>query len=216
MALASKKTWINMLHTRLDTVIFDLGGVLVDWSPYHLYRKLLPDDESIERFLDETNFYYFLKGIDSNKTFKSSIRTLAHRYPDSAKLIEAYWLRWPETIKGPIDETVKIVRELDLAGIPLYVISNWSSETWHHGQEFDFLKLFKGIVISGLEGIAKPDIGIFNIALNRYHLKSNHCLFVDDRGENVIAAKQLGMQGHRFTNAQSLRAVLLKNRLLSE
>jgi 2-haloacid dehalogenase len=203
------------LDSAIDTVVFDLGGVLIDWNPYHLYRELLPDDRAIGDFIEEIDLYGFLHGVDADKPFEASVRELAGRHPHHADLIHAYWDRWPETLNGALDDTVTLVRELKARAVPLYVVSNWSGETWHHGAGFPFLDHFDGLVISGLEGIAKPDARIYRILLDRHGLAAGTCLFVDDRRENVEAAERLGFHGHLFDGAAALRQRLQDTGLLS-
>jgi 2-haloacid dehalogenase len=193
----------------VDTVVFDLGGVLIDWSPYHLYRKLFDSDEEIARFLEEIDLYTWLHGIDADKPFQRGVEELSARLPQHSELIEAYWHRWAETINGTLDDSLAVLEELKAQGVPLYVISNWSSETWHHATDrFDFLDWFDGLVISGLEGVAKPDPGIFQIACARHDITPETAVFIDDRAENVDSARNLGFHGIHFTDAGALREEL--------
>ncbi|MBC8241958.1 MAG: HAD family phosphatase, partial [Alphaproteobacteria bacterium] len=170
----------------IDAVVFDLGGVLIDWSPYHLYRKLFETDEEIARFLDEIDLYNWLRGVDADKPFQRGVAELSARLPQHAALIEAYWHRWAETLNGVLVDSLAVLTELQAQAIPLYVISNWSSETWHHATEqFAFLDWFDGLVISGLEGVAKPDPEIFHLACERYKLTPERAVFIDDMAANV-------------------------------
>ncbi|HZD26828.1 MAG TPA: HAD family phosphatase [Alphaproteobacteria bacterium] len=199
----------------VDAVVFDLGGVLIDWSPYHLYRKLLPDDEAIAGFLAEIDLYGFLLGVDADKPFEASVRALARRHPERADLVNAFWDRWPETLRGEIAGSVALVEALKAAGHPLYVISNWSAETWHHGRRFNFLEHFDGLVISGQEGIIKPDPRIFEIACTRFALTPGRSLFIDDNAANVQAAASLGFHTHHFRDPATLREALVDLGLLA-
>ncbi len=200
----------------VDTVVFDLGGVLIDWSPYHLYRKLFDSDEEIARFLDEIDLYTWLHGIDADKPFQQGVRDLAARVPHHGDKIEAYWHRWSETINGTLDDSLAVLAELKAGQVPLFVISNWSSETWHHATDrFDFLDWFDGLVISGLEGVAKPDAGIFHIACERHDITPERAVFIDDRAENVDSARDLGFHGIHFTDAAALRREFVTLGLLS-
>ncbi|MDA1097373.1 MAG: HAD family phosphatase [Proteobacteria bacterium] len=193
----------------IDTVVFDLGGVLIDWSPYHLYRKLFDSDDAIARFLDEIDLYNWLRGVDADKSFQRGVAELSARLPQHADLIAAYWHRWDETLNGSLEDSLAVVSELKAAGMSLYVISNWSSETWHHATErFAFLDWFDGLVISGLEGVAKPDPKIFHVACDRYKLAPERAVFVDDLAANVESASALGFHGIQFTDAAALRRQL--------
>lgn len=199
----------------VDTVVFDLGGVLIDWSPYHLYRKLLDSDEEIARFLDEIDLFNWLQGVDADKPFQRGVAELSARLPQHAELIEAYWHRWEETLNGSLDDSLAVAAELKAEGVPLYVISNWSSETWHHAtRRFAFLDWFEGLVISGLEGVAKPDPKIFHLACKRYKLRPERAVFIDDRADNVESARTLGFHGIHFTDATALRRQLTALELL--
>ncbi len=198
-----------------DAVVFDLGGVLIDWSPYHLYRKLFDSDDEIARFLDEIDIYNWLRGVDADQPFQQGVAELSARLPQYAELIEAYWHRWAETLNGAFDDSLAVVSELKARGTPLYVISNWSSETWHHATErFAFLDWFDGLVISGLEGVAKPDPEIFRLACDRYKLTPEHTVFVDDLAANVASARGLGFHTIHFTDAAALRRQLAALELL--
>jgi 2-haloacid dehalogenase len=198
-----------------DAVVFDLGGVLIDWSPYHLYRKLFDSDDEIARFLDEIDIYNWLLGVDADQPFQQGVAELSARLPQYAELIEAYWHRWAETLNGVFDDSLAVVSELKAREMPLYVISNWSSETWHHATErFAFLDCFDGLVISGLEGVAKPDPEIFRRACDRYKLTPEHTVFIDDLAANVESARALGFHGLHFTGAAALRRQLAALELL--
>ncbi|MFP6746087.1 MAG: HAD family phosphatase [Alphaproteobacteria bacterium] len=193
----------------IDTVIFDLGGVLIDWSPYHLYRKLFDNDEEIAQFLAEIDLFNWLRGVDADQGFQRGVEELSARLPRHAALIEAYWHRWEETLNGSLDDSLAIVSELKAQGTPLYVISNWAAETWHHATaRFEFLDWFDGVVVSGLEGVAKPDPKIFELACERHALAPEQCVFIDDIANNVDSARNLGFHGIQFTDAPALRKQL--------
>ncbi len=199
----------------IDTVIFDLGGVLIDWSPYHLYRNFFDTDEEIAAFLQEIDLFNWLRGVDADKGFRQGVEELSARMPHHSPLIEAYWHRWSETINGPMDDSLEIVQELKAKKTPLYVISNWAAETWHHATDrFDFLDWFDGVIVSGLEGVAKPDPGIFEIACERHGLSPERCLFIDDMANNVESAQAQGFQAVQFQSAPALRAHMTERGLL--
>lgn len=199
----------------IDTVVFDLGGVLIDWSPYHLYRKLFDSDAEIARFLEEIDLFNWLRGVDADIGFQRGVAELSARLPHHAGLIQAYWDRWPETLNGTMDDSLALVDELRAKGTPLYVISNWSSETWHHAEGFPFLKWFDGVVVSGLEGVAKPDARIFTLTCERYGLVPERCVFIDDMANNVESARNLGFHAIQFQTASSLRRDFVTLGLLS-
>jgi 2-haloacid dehalogenase len=197
------------------TVIFDLGGVLIDWDPRHLYRKMFDDDVAMERFLGEICNIEWIHQLDAGLPFDKGVAMLSNRYPHMSTYIEAYWKRWPEMIPGAIDGSVDILRALESRGVPLYALSNWSVETWPHARDrFDFLDLFDGMVISGFEGTKKPDSAIFEILTQRHAIAPADAIFVDDRPENVAAAMRLGFRGVRFTAPDKLSAALSDHGLL--
>ena len=196
-------------------VVFDLGGVLVDWDPRHLYRKLIANEAEMERFLAEVcNDEWNIKH-DAGRSFADGVAELVGRHPEASALIEAYWERWPEMLGGAIDDTVRLVEALKARRVPLYALSNWSAETWPHALEsFAFLAHFDGMVISGFEGVAKPEPAIYRLLLDRYGLEAGATLYFDDVPANVEAASQLGLRAHRFIDAAAARRVLEHENLL--
>lgn len=198
----------------VDAVIFDLGGVLFDWSPYHLYRKLLPTDAEIEAFLNEVRLYEALLDLDLGMPFPEWTDRLAKRHPERTEHIEAYRHRWQETVAGVFDETIEVIDAIHAAGIPLYVISNWAADLWQatrESMELPFLESFTGIVISGEVGLVKPHADIFNLTCQRYGLTPKRSAFIDDNATNVAAASGLGFQAIQFHGSEGADA--LKSRL---
>lgn len=188
-------------------VVFDLGGVLIDWDPRYLYRQLLATDDEIADFLTEVGFDAWNHRLDAGEaTWSDAVAALSGAYPHRQSLIEAYPARFAETMRGPIEETVEVLHEMDRAGVPLYALTNWSAETFDHAlARFDFLGMFDGIVVSGQERVAKPDPAIFRVLLERYRLHPSGTTFVDDKAANVAAAELTGMVGLLFTGPTVLR-----------
>lgn len=198
-----------------SAVVFDLGGVLIDWDPRHLYRKLIDDEAEMERFLAEVCSSDWNVQQDAGRSFEAGVRELVACHPGADALIEAYWQRWPEMLGGAIEETVEILAELKARAVPLYALSNWSAETWPHALErFEFLGWFDGLVISGFEGVAKPDPAIYRLLIERHRLTPGSTLYVDDVAANVRAGCAAGLRAHRFTDAPALRRVLRRDGLL--
>ena len=194
--------------TAPSTVVFDLGGVLIDWDPRHLYRRLLPDDE-IDDFLDEIGFAEWNHAQDAGGSWDEAVESLAARHPHRRELIAAYPRRYPETMAGPIDGTVRLLSQLRAAGTRLLALTNWSAETFHHAlSTFDFLDMFEDIVVSGVEGVAKPDPRLFTILIERFALVPAETVFIDDSAANVAAAAELGLTALRFRDPDVLRADL--------
>ena len=191
----------------VTTVVFDLGGVLIDWDPRYLYRQLLATDEAIEAFLDEVGFPGWNHAVDAGTTtWTDAVAALAAAHPHHRELIEAYPLRFAETLAGPIEDSVEVLRELHELGLRLLALTNWSAETFPVALErFDFLALFDDIVVSGAERVAKPDPEIFALLVRRHGLDPSRTLFVDDKQANVDAAGRAGLVGVLFTDAVTLR-----------
>ena len=208
-----------MADRAVDTVIFDLGGVLIDWDPRHLYRKLFVADEpGMERFLAEVTTAAWNLQLDAGKPFAEGVAELIAQHPHERERIEAYHARWLEMIGGPIHGTVAILEELAAHGVPLYAITNWSAETFalvRREPAYAFLDLFREIFVSGELRMVKPAPEIFRHALARIGREAPRCLFVDDVEKNVVAAAALGFAVHRFTTPENLAADLRARGLLA-
>ena len=197
-------------------VVFDLGGVLLEWDPRHLYRKLFPGDEAaMEAFLGEVCTVEWNERQDAGRTFAEAVAELMPKHEDKRHLIEAFGRRFDEMIPGALDGTVEIARELKGRGVPLYALTNWSSETFPSQRvRFPFLDWFDGIVVSGDEGVIKPDLRIFRILLDRYGVAADESVFIDDNPKNAQAASALGIHGIHFQSPAQLRGELAALRLL--
>jgi 2-haloacid dehalogenase len=194
-----------------STVVFDLGGVLIDWDPRHLYRKMFPGDEAaMERFLAEVCSPAWNIAQDAGRSWAEGIALLTARHPRHAGNIAAFRGRWTEMLGGPIAGSVAILGELRAAGTPLYALTNWSQETFPIAVElYDFLGWFDGIVVSGREGVVKPDPRLYGVLLDRYGLDPDDVVYIDDNAANATAATRLGMYGLHFTDPASLRTDLV-------
>ena len=196
-------------------VVFDLGGVLIDWDPRHLYRKLFDQDTAMERFLDEVCHGAWNLEQDRGRSFAEAIREATLRHPDQRAMIEAYHLRWEEMLAGAIEDTVTILEELRDAGCELHALTNWSAETFPHARaRFAFLEHFETILVSGEERLIKPDPDIFALLLERIGHPAQACIFIDDSTRNVAGAAALGFDAIRFENPRQLRAELVRRGLL--
>jgi len=200
-----------VVTTKLKGVVFDVGAVLIDWDPRNLYRKMLPDDAAIDKFLTDICPYDWNLVMDKSTdvTWDQYVTMHAARHPDHADLIRAYHERWPEMVTGPIQGSVDIKAQLRAAGIPIYAITNYSREKWALSQTlWPFLADFDGIICSGIEGVMKPDPAIYRLLYDRYNLNPADYIFIDDRQENINAAIQTGMHGYVFKNPDDLRIAL--------
>jgi 2-haloacid dehalogenase len=190
----------------IEAVIFDIGGVLLDWNPRYLYRKLFDDEQTMEWFLNEVCTMDWHEANDRGVPFAVTCRDLAERHPEYAEQIWAWGRRSEEMIAGPIHGTVEVLRELRERGIRCYALTNMEAETYPQRRErYEFLRWFDGTVVSSAEGIIKPDPEIFRRLLERYGLTAETTLFVDDSARNTTAAAALGMQTEQFHSPQQLR-----------
>ena len=196
--------------TRRWTVIFDLGGVLIDWDPRHLYRKLFDGDEvAMEEFLGTVCTPDWNERQDAGRSFADAEAELIAAYPGKAALIRAWNARFDEMIPGAIDGAVAVMQELKARGTPLYALSNWSAETFAgQPRRFPFLAHFDGIVVSGNEGVIKPDPRIFRLLMDRYKVPAEAAVFIDDNPRNAEAASALGIHGIHFRSHAALRREL--------
>lgn len=193
----------------MKTIVFDVGGVLIDWDPAYLYRTLIPDADARAAFLRDVCPREWNARCDAGLSWPDAVAERIALYPDRADLIRAYDERWPEMVSGTLDEVVQIKDELRAAAVPLYAITNFSSDKWRLSQTlWPTLADFDGIVVSGDEKIMKPDARIYRTLLDRYNLVAGECLFIDDVPANVEGAVAVGMHGHVFTNVPSLRQAL--------
>lgn len=195
---------------RRRVVVFDLGGVLLDWNPRHLYRKLFAgDDAAMEAFLAEVCTVEWNERQDAGRTFAAAEAALLPRHADQRTLIEAWRRRFDEMIPGAIEGSVAILAELARAGVPRYALTNFSAETFPSQRErFAFISWFDGIVVSGEEGVIKPDPRIYRILLDRYRIAAGETVFVDDNPANAAAATALGIHGIHFRSPELLRREL--------
>jgi 2-haloacid dehalogenase len=197
-------------------VVFDLGGVLIDWDPRHLYRKLLADEAAVEEFLATVCTPEWNAELDRGRPFAEGVAELVERHPEHAANIAAYHERWSEMVVGDIPGTVEVLAELRTAGVPLYALTNWSAETFAITRgRFEFLEWFDGLLVSGQERVTKPDPAIFRLLVDRFGLDPAATVFVDDAEANVAAARRLGIDAIRFTGPEDLRRELVARRLLA-
>jgi 2-haloacid dehalogenase len=202
--------------TAIKTVVFDLGGVLIDWDPRYLYRTMFDgDDAAMERFLSEICSPEWNSTLDAGRPWVEAIEELTREHPDFRDEIAAFRLRWPEMLGGAIDGTVALLAELRAKGVPLYALSNWSAETFPVALvRYDFLNWFEEVVISGELGITKPDPRIFEHLLGLHGLTAATTLFIDDAPANVTGAEAVGMRCLLFTDPVGLRTELVRLHLL--
>lgn len=188
-------------------VIFDIGQVLIEWDPRHLYRDLFDGYEDLmEDFLDNVCSPAWNLEQDRGRPWADAVAQLTAEHPDCAELIRSYDELWEQMVPGPIPGTPEILAELKAREVPVYAITNFSADKFALSQKrFDFLNGFDGIVVSGIERVVKPDPKIYRILLDRYGLDAADCLFIDDNPDNVESARAVGMTAHHFAGAEALR-----------
>ncbi|NNE72799.1 MAG: HAD family phosphatase [Acidimicrobiales bacterium] len=196
-------------------VVFDLGNVLIPWDRRFLYEKLIPDPTELDHFLDHVLTLDVNARLDRGTTLPALVAPLIDQHPQHQSLLEAFRDRWVETVKEPYPETVALLRELVDAGRTCYALSNWGADTFAMVQhQYRFLDWFDGLVISGREGVVKPEPEIFHRMCARYDFRPADALFIDDSAANIAAADRLGFATHLFTEPALLRADLTARGLL--
>jgi 2-haloacid dehalogenase len=200
----------------VKAIVFDFGGVLMDWDPRYLYSRIFDGNEAaMERFLAEVGFFDWNARQDAGRSFSAAVEELSARYPHYAGLIQAYDARWEESLGGPIWGTVAILKALHRAGFPLYALSNWSAEKFPLvRRKFDFFDWFEDIVLSGEMRLIKPDPRIFTAFLERIKLTAPECLLIDDSQANLEAAREMGFHTLHFQSPQQLGGELVRLQLL--
>jgi 2-haloacid dehalogenase len=194
----------------VSAVVFDIGGVLLDWDPRHFYRKLFGGDETaMEQFLTRVCSPQWHAAQDLGYGIAQACGELAARHRDQAELILAWAGHTEDMVAGSIAGSVAVFADLKRRGVSCYALSNMEAETFPlRLRKFSFLRWFDGYVISGLEGMAKPDPRIYRLLLQRYELLAAQTLFIDDKADNVAAARGVGMEAIRFESPPLLRAQL--------
>lgn len=195
----------------IRNIVFDLGGVLVRWDPRHLYQKIFDNETDMNSFLNNICTYEWNLEQDRGRTIKEATELKVDEYPEFRDKIEAYYGRWHEMFEGTIEENVEVLQYyLGHDQYKVYALTNWSRETFPIALElFPFFDDFDGAVVSGEEGVIKPDPAIYKILLERYNLNPKECVFIDDRDENVEAAKALKFEGiHYHSSTVSLSSEL--------
>lgn len=195
--------------SKIKTVVFDIGGVLIDWNPRHLFRKVFDNGEEMEWFLANVCTYEWNLQQDGGKLFSVATAELQEKYPEYSDKIALYYGRWEEMLDGEIKGTVEIFRRLKSAGMPLYALSNWSHEAFPVAYEkYDFMKEFDGLVVSGYEKLLKPDHAIYRVLMQRYSVNPEEAVYIDDNKPNADAAAELGFNAIHFSSPEQLKKEL--------
>jgi 2-haloacid dehalogenase len=198
--------------TSRSIAVFDLGGVLIDWNPRYLYRKLFDgDDEAMEHFLANVCTSNWNAQQDAGRTLAEACAILKRDHAAHTKFIDAWMDRYDEMMAGPIHGTVDVLAELRGRNVPIYALSNWSAETFPTAlRRFDFLGWFRGTLLSGNVRLLKPDPRIFRLLFETHAIDPAQAVYIDDLQHNVDTASDLGMHGIRFTDPEALRRELVR------
>jgi 2-haloacid dehalogenase len=208
-ANAESNTFARM---NIKTIIFDLGGVLIDWNPDYVFNKVFEDPEKKRHFFENICTSDWNEEQDAGRTIKEATELLVAQHPEWKDHIEAYYGRWEEMLGGPIQDTVTIFKQLKETGrYKFYALTNWSAELFPIALErYDFLQWFDGRVVSGEEKMRKPFPQFYHLLLDRYRLNADEVLFIDDNLRNVKAAEELGIRSIRFQSPAQLHEDLKK------
>ncbi|MFC8923305.1 HAD family hydrolase [Cellulosimicrobium sp. NPDC057127] len=192
----------------IDAVLYDFGNVLVGWDPYRAYAGHTPRD-AVDTFFADVDFAALNHARDAGETWAAARTHVGATHPDHVDLLDRYVEHFPATLTGPVDGSAELVRELRGLGLRLYGLTNWSAELFHHAATAaPATTLMDDVLVSGREGLAKPDPAIFRLAIGRFGLDAERTLFTDDSPANVDAAARLGLRTHLFRGTADLRAAL--------
>jgi len=200
----------------ITNIIFDLGGVLIDWNPDYMYKKIIPNNEERKWFLENICTPDWNEEQDGGRLIQEANELLIKQYPNHKDLILAYYSRWEEMLNGPIIGTVEILKEIKQnSKLGLYALTNWSAETFPRALElFEFLHWFDGRVVSGEEKTRKPFKEIYDIILHKFNLIQEQTLFIDDNIRNINAARELNIISIHFQSPEQLRKELSDIKIL--
>jgi len=205
---------LSAVSPAVRNVVFDIGGVLLDWDPRHLYRRLIPDEAEREWFLAEVCTMDWNLTLDAGRPLADACADLVAVHPDHADLIQA-WARQDEMVAGEVPGTADLVQRLADGGTPRYLLTNMPADVFAaRRRHFAVLQAFDGAVVSGEEGVLKPSAEIFGVLLERFGLIAEETLFVDDSVMNIDGAQAVGLEAHHFTDAATLEADLQERDLL--
>jgi 2-haloacid dehalogenase len=205
-----------MPDMKIDAIIFDLGGVLIDWNPAYVYDKMFTSEDQKRLFFEKICTPDWNEQQDAGRSLKEATDELLEKHPDWKEYIEAYYGRWEEMLGGPIHGTVEIFKQLKASGkYKLYALTNWSAETFPVALDrYDFLHWFDARVVSGEEKMRKPFPEFYQLLLDRFQLTAEETLFIDDNLRNEQAAKEIGLQTVHFKSPAQLKEDLLQLRIL--
>jgi 2-haloacid dehalogenase len=197
-------------------IVFDIGNVLIRWDPRAAFRHTFDDDAAIDALFYEVGFYDWNFEQDRGRSRADAVAAIAAHWPHYTALMDGVFDRFGLTVRDKIPGSWEIVAELRTHGHAVWALTNWGPDTWGVAQPLhpELDEMFEGIVVSGQEGLAKPDHRIYDLFCARTGAAPEDCFFIDDTAANVVAARAAGWQAHHFTGAEGLRAELRDRRLL--
>ena len=191
---------------KIETIIFDLGNVLVSWDPANLYRKIFTDSQEMNYFLANIGTMEWHTLQDGGRSPQEGTEDLVQQYPQHEEAIRTYYTRWKEMFNGPIEGSVQILKELKEKDYLVYALSNWNRELYEQTvDDFPFLDWFDGKIISSDDGMKKPDEAIFQLLFERFNIDPKTAIFIDDNKANTETAERLGLRSILFTSPEALR-----------
>jgi 2-haloacid dehalogenase len=209
-------TLLALRPMAINTIIFDLGNVLIDWNPKYVFDKMFQDEEKKKYFFENVCTMEWNEMQDAGRPIKEATEELLEKHPEWSEYIKAYYGQWKDMLGGAIHETVEIFRQLKQSGkYKLYALTNWSAELFPYALElYEFLHWFDGRVVSGEEKMRKPTLEFYHVLLDRFNVKASEALFIDDNHRNVQAAEKIGIKTIHFISPQQLKKELEKLNLL--
>jgi len=195
---------------KIESVIFDLGGVLIDWNPDYVYRTIFNDETKMREFYNEVCTSEWNEEQDAGRGLKEATEELVARFPADEKNIRAFYDRWEEMLKGEIEGTVKVLKKIkDKNSVKLYALTNWSAETFPVAlKRFEFLQWFDGRLVSGEEKMRKPFVEIYELLLKRFNINPATAVYIDDNERNLKTPIGLGMHAILFKSPSQLEEEL--------
>lgn len=196
--------------SQFNTIVFDLGGVLIDWNPDYVYKTIFKTEEEMKWFYLNICTPDWNEEQDAGRSLRDATETLVKQFPDHETNIRAYYDRWEEMLRGPIEETVELLRYLRYrTTYRLYALTNWSHETFPVAlKRYDFLHWFDGRIVSGEERTRKPFKEIYELLIDRYQINPETAVYIDDNARNLEPAAELGFHTIHFQSPQQLKQEL--------
>ena len=195
---------------KIDTIVFDLGGVLIDWNPDYVFKKVFDTEEEMRWFYKNICTSDWNEEQDAGRSLQQATEELVKKFPEHEKNIRMYYDRWEEMLGGPIHETVDVLKHLKHKGdYRLFALTNWSAETFPVALDrYDFLHWFHGRLVSGEEKMRKPYAEIYELLIRRFGIDPSRAVYIDDNFRNLVPAKDLGFQTIHFQSPEQFKKEL--------